>query len=366
MSWIAAILLLFLLVRLAVATVNCLSRPYLPASAGPPQERISVLIPARNEERSLARLLADLTAAEGDLFEILVYDDQSDDGTAALVRRVAAAHPRIRLLRGGKLPAGWLGKNHACDALAAEARGDVLLFLDADVRLAPDAVRRAARCMREGGLDLLSLFPRQELPTPGSRLSVPLMNWILLSLLPLEAVRRAPQASLSAANGQFMAFRAARYRAARPHREHRASPVEDLAIAAGCKAAGWKTTVLLGRDDVACRMYDTLGDAITGFSKNIFRFFGGSAALAYAFALATTLGPVAAALAGGLRAGALYAAGAVLLRICTSRTSRQSVAGNLLLMIPQQVVLWILLVHASLRKRRRELRWKGRNVYDVG
>lgn len=364
MSWIAAILFVFLALRTGVALFNLLSHPYLPHVAGnAAAPRISVLIPARNEELRVGRLLDDLLRDEGDLLEIIIYDDQSDDATARIVDRYAAAHPRIRLLGGGTVPAGWLGKNHACDRLAEEAKGDVLLFLDADVRIAHRAPLRAACYLAERGCDLLSLFPRQEMAGAGTRAVVPLMNWILLSLLPLKAVEASRRPSLAAANGQFMAFTAESYRALRPHRLLRSSPAEDIAIARAYKERGRKISVLLGSDDASCRMYERFGEALAGFAKNVFHFFGGHAAAAYAFAATTTLGPLCAWAAGGWRAAGAYVGAAVALRLCVARAGRQSAAQEILWMIPQQIVLWILLFTASRGKRRRELRWKGRNIY---
>lgn len=362
------ILFAFALVRLLVGFVNWAGKPYWPRSRTRHVARpeVSVLIPARNEERNIGRLLGDLTADATGICEILVYDDRSTDATADVVRRFARTNPRVRLLKGKELPPGWLGKNHACHLLAEQAAGRYLLFLDADVRIREQAVVRAMRYVQRTGVQLLSVFPRQLMPDPGTRLAVPLMNWILLSLLPLAAVRRAPQAALCAANGQFLFFEADTYRTLRPHSKFRAAPVEDMAIAREYKRTGHPIAVLLGRYDIECTMYTTLSDAVEGFAKNFFSFFGGSEWLCYLFAAATTAAPAVVFIFLGPIPGGIYLGMIVLLRALISSASRQLVGRNILLMIPQQLILWRIVVTASIRKRQRRLLWKGRNIYRIG
>ncbi|WP_418991953.1 glycosyltransferase family 2 protein [Alistipes sp.] len=355
----------FGLVRLAVGFVNWASRPYLPRSRElfAPQSEVSVLIPARNEELNIGHLLQDLGRERAAIREILVYDDHSTDATASIVRRFARKNPLVRLLPAEPLPAGWLGKNHACHCLSREAAGRYLLFLDADVRIRGQAVARALEYVQRTGVELLSVFPHQLMPDPGTRMAVPLMNWILLSLLPLDAVRRAPQEALCAANGQFLFFEAALYRTVQPHRKFRAAPVEDMAIAREYKRCGHPVAVLLGCGDVECTMYTSLGDAVAGFSKNFFSFFGGSEWLCYLFVVATTAAPFLVFLFLGTLPGLIYLIVIVLIRIFVSLASRQSARMNVLLLIPQQLVLWRIVVNASVRKRKRRLLWKGRNIY---
>lgn len=353
------------MVRLAVSFVNWADRPCRSRSRAPGAVRpeVSVLIPARNEERRIGRLLADLAAVRDGVGEIIVYDDRSTDATSAIVRSCALADSRVRLIAGGELPAGWQGKSHACYRLAQQAAGRCLLFLDADVRIGPRAVVRAVRYAERTEVDLLSVFPHQLMPSLGTRLAVPLMNWILLSLLPLVAVRRAPQEALCAANGQFLLFDATVYRALQPHRVVRAAVVEDMAIARLYKRCGRRVAVLLGHDDIECTMYDGLGEAVEGFARNVFGFFGGSETLCYLFTAATTAAPWIVFAALGPLAGWTYLIAVVLIRVFVSAASRQSVLSNVVLMIPQQFVLWRIVLAASLGKRRKRLLWKGRNIY---
>ena len=358
----------FCVIRLAVGCVNLFSRPYLcrvRGCADVAERSVSVLIPVRNEEHNIVLLLNDLMAADDNaIAEIIVYDDRSTDSTADLVAQFAELSPQIRIIIGDSLPEGWLGKNHACHILAAEARGDMLLFLDADVRLHPYAVSRAAATMTHLNVALLSVFPVQLMTCFGTRISIPIMNWILLSLLPLAAVRRFPQPSLAAANGQFMLFRTSVYRAIMPHLKFKNSPVEDMAIVSDLKRQGFPVATLLGRHDVDCRMYGSLGEAVSGFSKNVFRFFGGSAVAAFAFAVVTTIAPLWIFLFNGWVAGCCCVLVVVLLRIAVSVASRQNPLHNILLMPLQQTVFWIILCRAYIARKNKFLTWKGRNIYS--
>lgn len=366
MSWLGFGLLLFGVIRLAVSFINWLFWSYLPAyrKSLANSNSVSVLIPARNEERNIGNLLSDLSAMGSEIYEIIIYDDISTDNTANIVRQVARKNKKIELLAGKQVPLGWLGKNHACHRLALAAKGDYLLFIDADVRIGAGTIARALRYSQEKKLSLLSIFPEQLMPNVGTRLAVPLMNWILLSLLPIITVRISPFVSMSAANGQFLLFEAQAYREREPHSKFRRSAVEDLAIVRTYKRDGLKTAVLLGNSDVKCTMYDNLEDAVNGFSKNIFQFFGGSRIVCCLFAAVTTLSPVVIFVINGSKLGFIYLTLILLIRFFVSKVSRQSVLWNILLLIPQQFILWRIIITASVRKKYKDLQWKGRNIYS--
>ncbi|MCC8019964.1 MAG: glycosyltransferase family 2 protein [Rikenellaceae bacterium] len=357
------IMFAFAVVRLGVAFFNMVSRPYLPWwEGGRPLSKVSVLIPARNEEENIGILLGGFARWRDEVHQLIVYDDSSSDRTYEVSCGYASNDSKIRVLRGCELPSGWLGKNHACDRLSAAASGDILLFVDADVRLEKGAVSRAVSYMENHSLELLSVFPRQILDNTGSRLCVPLMNWILLSLLPLLAVRLSPRPSLAAANGQFMMFQRERYNRLRPHSRFRGSAVEDIAIIKYYKKQRLPVAVLLGRDDIACRMYSGIRDAVEGFSKNVFDFFGGSPAVSTTFAAVTTAAPVWIFVFNGITAGSIYIVVIISIRIFVSVASKQNALWNIVLALPQQLVLlWINLI-ALVNKKKKRLIWKGRNI----
>ncbi|MCD8185630.1 MAG: glycosyltransferase family 2 protein [Rikenellaceae bacterium] len=319
-----------------------------------------MLVPARNEAENLQRLLSNVGEWAGEIHELIVYDDLSTDRTFSIACGFSRTEPKMRVLRGRDLPAGWLGKNHACHLLAQEATGERLLFIDADVRLQPGAVGRAVEQLDRHGLQLLSIFPQQIIDSAGSRLTVPLMNWILLSLLPLAAVRSAPQASLSAANGQFMLFNGEVYRREKPHQRFRASAVEDIAISRFYKKQGHKISTLLGKNDIECRMYSTLREAIAGFSKNLFDFFGGKVWLCFLFLIVVTVAPFWIFSCNGWVPGLLYVGAAAGIRISVSITSRQDAVRNVILSIPQIFFLWVIALRILFR--RKSLVWKERKL----
>ncbi|MCD7930566.1 MAG: glycosyltransferase family 2 protein [Tannerellaceae bacterium] len=292
MGIITWVIFVFTAVRLAVVFYNWISPLYLPHTPESDIPELSILIPARNEENTLPYLLEDILSLPGTPREVLIYDDLSTDNTASIVLSFSRRNPAIRLIQGRGLPSGWLGKNNACHQLAREATGKYFLFLDADVRIAPDFSLRAIRYMQRQRIALLSLFPRQLITHRGTWLTVPLMNWILLTLLPVPLVQKLPQPSLAAANGQCMLFTVDSYRKLLPHQVMKEDPVEDISIMRFYKSNGLPVSLLLGSDDISCRMYAGLADSVNGFSKNIFRFFGNSSLLAFLFAVFTTFSGV--------------------------------------------------------------------------
>lgn len=356
-------LFVFGLIRLSISLVNWLARLYLPVARKttvPPL--VSVLIPARNEENTIGSLLADLQAADYHPLEIIVYDDQSTDGTSAIVKQFATAPHPVRLIQGSSLPHGWLGKNWACHCLSRAATGRRLLFLDADVHIAKETIGKAVTYVDIHRLELLSIFPTQRLPSWGSRLSVPLMNWILLSLLPLPCVRLSGQPSLAAANGQFLMFEATAYQRISPHESVKNNPVEDMVIMKRFKEEKLHVATLLGGKDVFCTMYTTLSAAIEGFSRNIIQFFGGSGILAVLFVLLTTIAPFYLFSVSGFWRGITYIFLILLNHLFVSLASCQPVIWNWVLLIPRQCVLWVILLSALLKRKQHTLRWKGRKI----
>jgi len=254
-------------------------------------------------------------------------------------------------------------KNYACEILSRKARGDFEIFLDADVRVGSDFIPGAVKYMRDNGLNLLSLFPCQIMTDKGSRMVVPLMNWILLSLLPLRAVERSTIPALAAANGQFMMFRREDYDAVRPHNVCRKENVEDMAIIKLYKNCCYKTAVLLGSEDVYCRMYEGFKESVYGMSRSVFDFFGKLEIVGYLFLIATTVAPFIIFIFNGLLMGIIYLLIVILMRIFVSLASRQSVMQNILLMGPQQIILGIIMITASVSRRKKNMKWKGRNIY---
>jgi hypothetical protein len=347
-----------------VLNTRHLLRPPDAPPARPVTERVSVLVPARDEERTLPGLLADLSAQQGvpDL-EVLVLDDRSGDGTAQVATAAAAADPRIRLHRGEEPPPGWLGKPHACARLAELATGDVLVFVDADVSLTPHAIASTVALLRERGLDLLSPYPRQLAGTPAERLTQPLLAWSWLTTLPLGWAARSHRPSLSAANGQLLAVDAAAYRKAGGHAAVRDRVLEDISLLRAVKRAGGRGVPADGSRVARCRMYTSWGEVRAGYTKSLWEAFGTPGAATAAMAvlgLAYVIPPIAAVL--GSRVGALGYAAGVAGRVVAARATG-SRAWPDALAHPASVSLAAWLTAWSWHGRRRgTLTWKGRSL----
>ncbi|MHB1740826.1 MAG: glycosyltransferase family 2 protein [Actinomycetes bacterium] len=350
---------------LTAHTAYNLTRLRRPPNVPPPvAEAVSVLLPVRDEERQVTACLAAVSAQTGvaDL-EILVYDDQSGDRTAALVTQAGTADPRIRLLDGESLPAGWLGKPHACQEMADQARGTVLVFLDADVVLAPHAVAATVGLLRQAGLDLLSPYPRQLAVTLVERVVQPLLPWSWISTLPLGVAERSSRRSLVAANGQLMAVDTATYARAGGHRAVAGEVLDDLGLARAVRTAGGRVAVADGSDLAVCRMYPDRTSLVEGYAKSLWQAFGSPpGAVAVAGVLSTVyLLPPLAALAGSRWGIAGYLGGvagrALVARRTGDRVWPDSTAH------PVSIAVFTGLVGVSVaRHRAGTLTWRGRRL----
>lgn len=359
---LAYIIFAFTVIQLIVSLVNLLFETNLPETEDVTNGLVSLLIPARNEENNIGILLNDLLNQDYNNIEVVVFNDQSEDKTAEIVTEYTIRDNRIRMISSAGLPDGWLGKNFACDSLAGQANGRYLLFLDADVRIGNNAIGRAVSFSEKHDLDLVSIFPKQIIRSLGERITVPDMNYILVSLLPLVLVRKTKYPSLAAANGQFMFFRAEKYMSLRPHEKMKHEKVEDISIARTYKNSGLKVACLLGDDSISCRMYDGFSEAVKGFSKNVIAFFGNSFIIALLFWVVTTFGFLPILFELPPYTFVLYLLAYLLTRIIISLASRQSVFYNILLIIPLQVSLFLFIYNAFINKYFRKFQWKGRNI----
>ncbi|WP_288480845.1 glycosyltransferase family 2 protein [uncultured Deinococcus sp.] len=251
----------FFVGKAANLLLNAAAFPRLRPRPTPPEAaRVSILIPARDEARTLPHTLPGVLAQGAG--EVLVLDDHSADDTARLAAGLGA-----RVLRGAPLPPGWVGKSWACEQLAGAARGDLLIFTDADVFWRPGALGAVLRALEDSGADLLTVLPRHTGLTPGARLLTPLVDAAVLGWLPYPLLRtRWPLATV--ANGQLMAFRRAAYRRAGGHAAVRAELLEDTQLARRLKAAGGRVVPALGQGCVEVTMYRSYRESLGGFGKN--------------------------------------------------------------------------------------------------
>ncbi|MGZ5282036.1 MAG: glycosyltransferase [Bacteroidia bacterium] len=365
MIWIFYFTLGFLLIRLAVVVTNIITKPYLQAAknASSSEPLISVLIPARNEEKNILTVLNDLKNQTYNNLEIIVLDDYSEDNTFTLAEDFFHANAQTmagKIIKGEALPNSWLGKNWACNQLQKHASGEFLLFVDADVKLAPKAVESAYMEVQKNALDLLSLFPDQVLQTTGEKLVVPLMHYILLTLLPLRLIFKSKDAAFAAANGQFMFFRKQAYK--NRHEQLKTTITEDIAILKQMKSEGYKTETLLGNRLVLCRMYTDLQDALNGFSKNLFAGFGNNIFMISLYYLLTLFFPGLIFFTLPFQYFLIIAALALLVKAGVSFMAKYNL-GEQLFLHPLQVLIWFWLGVKSVYKTfTRQNEWKGRRI----
>ena len=284
---LVALVAVALLVFGLTALLNVLTFPRLNAPVAPATDaaasaalgRISVCIPMRNEVDGIARTVRAWRAQTHSNFELLLLDDQSTDGTHAAALAAAAGDVRVRVLTGLPLPAGWLGKNWACQQLADAAQGSILVFTDADVTWEPPALAALANSMQALNADLLTVWPTQQTDTWAERLLVPLMALAVLAYLPLLAVHYLPWPVFAAANGQCLAFRRSAYLRSGGHAAVRANIVEDMAFAYAIKHNRLQLRMADGNSLVRTRMYTSWSTVRDGFAKNIRAGHGGTVAL---------------------------------------------------------------------------------------
>lgn len=229
---------------------------------------VSVLIPARNEEQNIRATLAAVLANRGLEFEVIVLDDHSTDDTAKITSEMSVHDLRLRLESAPLLPAGWCGKQHACHALARLAKNPRLVFIDADVRIAPDALARLAVFMDQNNAALASGVPRQELGTFSERLLIPLIHFILLGFLPMRAMRRTKSPAFSAGCGQLFIARRDAYQACGGHAQIKDSLHDGIKLPRVFRRAGFHTDLFDATDIATCRMYHTNIETWRGLGKN--------------------------------------------------------------------------------------------------
>ena len=208
----------------------------------------------------------------------------------------------------------------------------------------------------------MSIFPTQEMQTLGEKVTVPNMQLILLTLLPLPLVRLLAFPSLSAANGQFMLFQRDTYRELEPHCQFRKSHAEDIEIARYLKRLRRRVSCLTGVNGIRCRMYHSLSEAVEGFSKNVTYFFGNSSEAAILYWLVTTLGFIVFLIAGRWEWLLFWIAATLLSRTAATLTAGMKTSDNLLFFLPQQLMLGAFILRSLINRRKKTFIWKGRNI----
>lgn len=248
--------------------------------------KVSILIPARNEEQTIGRLMRSLAEQRIENMEVWLLDDQSEDATAETAEHAFSGAPfPLHIIHGNERPQGWLGKNWACHQLAAQATGDYLVFLDADTWLAPDAIKELIDSMNHFKLDFATVWPHQIMGSFAEKTVISMVYSAIPSLLPVlynyqppgwipgRTLREKTRPMFAAACGQCIAFRRSAYELSGGHEAVFDQVVEDVKIAKHVVQNGLTMRMFHGTDRIWCRMYNNHHDLFQGFRKNFFAGF---------------------------------------------------------------------------------------------
>jgi glycosyltransferase involved in cell wall biosynthesis len=231
---------------------------------------VSVLIPAKDEEASIADCVQSILNQSYLRLEVLVIDDRSEDGTANVVRGLAASDPRVRLISVTDLPNGWTGKNNALVTGVREARGEWLLFIDSDTRHEPENVSVLMEYARRNGIEMVSVLPRWRNGSFWERVAQPLAALLLILKSPPHRVNNDADRGVAFANGQYILIHRRTYDAIGGHAAVRDKFVEDIHLARVAKARGHRVRLVRAPDLTSTRMYTSLKALVRGWSRILY------------------------------------------------------------------------------------------------
>ncbi|MBC22731.1 MAG: glycosyl transferase [Phycisphaerae bacterium] len=274
---IACLGLVMVLVPSVLAVINMTRLGPAPTIEQSPESDVlvSCCIPARNEQENIRACIESLLDGDHRDVEVLVYDDQSTDETPGIIRTMAEEDSRVRKVETVELPAGYNGKQHACQRMGEQAAGEWILFTDADVRFEKGWLRRTlAFTSDRPGLGLVSAFPNEQTGTVGEALLVPMIHVILLGYLPMGTMRRTTNPSASAGCGQFLLARKQAWIESGGHEAFRDSMHDGIRLPRSIRSRGWGTDLVDGTDLCRCRMYRGFAESFNGFAKNAWEGLG--------------------------------------------------------------------------------------------
>ena len=320
---------------------------------------VGVLVPMRNEAENVEGLVATLAAQEG-LLHFYLLDDSSEDQTLELLQRFTKADSRFTVIKGAALKDKWIGKTWALQQLYEVSKEDVLVSIDADVRLSNDAINKAVTLMHGARLDFISPYPRQIAKTFAERLIQPLLQWSWLTTVPLRYAEKSGQKSMAVANGQFFVVRRSALASIGGYQSVKHAVIDDVFLARELVKNGSSGTVINGSDIAETRMYASWSQIESGYGKSLSKAFGSifGALFVVVFLFATSIAPLVLGLIGNpygwLGFGAIVGT-----RVLSAIKSRGNVLDSVL--HPISVVALIYLIAYSYLMRG-SIQWKGRTV----
>lgn len=287
--WILVFALIYLIVTSTILIRNRFNltslRSEIPSNYSEP--KISVCIPARNEENNIGLLLKSLLNQNYSNYDIHVLDDQSTDRTEEIVQSFINKNPTVNLHKGVEKPPNWLGKPWACMQLSEFSTGDIMLFLDADTIAESTLLQNTASAFENNDVEMITVWPKQILNTFWEKSVIPLVYYTLVTLLPSIYTFRDPRwmpkflsihfkSAFAAACGQCIAFKSDAYRQIGGHQSVKDKIVEDVELAKMVKKSGFRMRMFHGVGSISCRMYKSEAEMFAGFRKNFFIGFNRS------------------------------------------------------------------------------------------
>jgi cellulose synthase/poly-beta-1,6-N-acetylglucosamine synthase-like glycosyltransferase len=346
------------LILLTIAAVNFF-QIRTPKASSELLDSVGVVVPMRNEAENVEGIVATLSAQDGP-FHYYLLDDNSEDSTFELLQRFTAGDTRFTVIKGAPLADGWIGKTWALQQLFEASNEEVLVSIDADVRLSNDAINKAVTLMHGARLDFISPYPRQIAKSFAERLIQPLLQWSWLTTVPLRFAESGRQKSMAVANGQFFVVRRSALDSVGGYRSVKHAVIDDVFLARALISSGSSGTVVNGSDIAETRMYASWSEIEAGYGKSLNRAFGSliGAIFVITFLFATSIAPLILGLLGNpygwLGFGAIVGT-----RVLSAIKSRGSVLDSVLHPISIAALIYLIVYSYLVRKT---VMWKGRTV----
>jgi glycosyltransferase involved in cell wall biosynthesis len=332
-----------------------------PSKATQIQESVSVVVPLRNEATNVAELIDSLRAQKNLVHvEYLLLDDNSEDGTLALLHQHTSGLSNFHILNGSTLPQGWIGKTWALQQLFERASGEIIVSVDADVRLVPDAISAAVTLLKETQLDFLSPYPSQLAHSWSERLIQPLLQWSWMSTVILRIAEKSSISSMVVANGQFFVVRRAALAQVGGYKSVSNKVLDDVELARTLVKQGSHGCVANGASIASTRMYSSWGEIQAGYGKSLHAAFGSvfGSALAITFLFLTGIAPLIAGITGSYVAWYAYSAVTLTRAMSSIKTGKNGV--DAFLHPISSALLIYLIIYSWLM--RGQVQWKGRTL----
>jgi len=354
-------MILFFLLPLILLTIAAVNFVQIrsPKRTSELTQSIGVIVPMRNEAENVEGVVATLAAQEG-LFHFYLLDDNSEDQTFELLQRFTKADSRFTVIKGAVLSDMWIGKTWALQQLFDASDEEILVSIDADVRLSNDAINKAVTSLNSTRLNFVSPYPRQIAQSFAERLIQPLLQWSWLTTVPLRYAESSGQKSMAVANGQFFVVRRAALASIGGYESVKHAVIDDVFLARELVKNGSSGSVINGSDIAQTRMYASWSEIKAGYGKSLNQAFGSivGAVFVVAFLIATCIAPLLLGLLGNPY-GWLGFAAIVGTRVLSAIKSRGRVLDSVLHPISVLALIY-LIVYSYLR--RGSIQWKGRTV----